>query len=235
MPNAYFQFKQFRIEQDRCSMKVTTEGCLLGALVSVNGGEKSILDIGTGTGLLALMLAQRSDAQISAVELSIDEADQATENFKQNLWHERMQVWLTSIQDFAANSDHQYDLIVSNPPFFKDHLRSGKAKDQAIHSDRLSLEDLAQSVAGLLIEQGRFWVIYPDYEFGRFVTVAKTHGLILQVTYIIYDRPGKSIFRKIGVFAFAPQLNPASEVLFIKEADGRYSERFQQLVEPYYL
>lgn len=235
MPNTYFKFKQFRIEQDRCSMKVTTEGCLLGALVSMNGGEKSILDIGTGTGLLALMIAQRSHARIDAVELSHDAADQAKENFKQNPWHERMHVWLTSIQDFVANSHHQYDLIVSNPPFYKGHLKSGKAKDQAIHRDLLSLEDLAQSVVGLLQKSGCFWVIYPDYEFEQFVKVAETYGLILQITYIIYDRPGKPIFRKIGVFRFDLQPNPVSEVLFIKEADGRYSERFQQLVEPYYL
>lgn len=235
MPNTYFQFKQFRIEQDRCSMKVTTEGCLLGALVSMDGKEDTILDVGTGTGLLALMLAQRSQAMIDAVELSQDAAEQAAINFQKSPWSERLNSWTEAIQNFSQHTDQQYDLIVSNPPFFKGHLKSGKAKDQAIHNDDLSFEELTCSVIRLLKQAGRFWVIYPEYEFEFFAAVAKKHGLSLQNQFEIYDRPGKRMFRKIGVFGFESIVKPVSEVISIKETDGAYSQRFQSLVAPYYL
>lgn len=234
MPNTYFQFKQFRIEQDRSAMKVTTEGCLLGSLVSLRGDEQHVLDIGTGTGLLALMIAQRSMAKIDAVELSLAVAEQAAGNFKNSPWLERLNIWKGAIQDYAASANLKYDLIVSNPPFFKGHLKSGKAKDQAIHSDNLSFEDLCQSVVNLLKEKGLFWVIYPVHEFDQFVAIARSQGLLLQREYAIYDRPGKSTFRKIGVFGYtATELQ--REELFIKTEAGAYSERFQGLVEEYYL
>ncbi|MDW3195167.1 MAG: methyltransferase [Cytophagales bacterium] len=235
MPNTYFQFKQFRIEQGQTAMKVTTEGCLLGALVSLEGSEQQILDIGTGTGLLALMIAQRSEAKIDAVELSSDAANQSTGNFDNSPWSERLSVWNGAIQEFASVADQKYDLIVSNPPFFKGHLKSGKAKDQAIHSDDLSLEDLCQSVINLLKQKGLLWVIYPSYEFDQMVEVAKSQGLLLQKQFEIYDRPEKSIFRKVGVFGCYKQDEPESEVIFIKEENGTYSDRFQGLVAPYYL
>lgn len=234
MPNTHFQFKQFRIEQDRTSMKVTTEGCLLGALVSLEGIEQHVLDIGTGTGLLSLMIAQRSGAIIDAVELSAEAANQAAENFKQSPWSERLSVWIGAIQDYAEGAHQKYDLIVSNPPFFKGHLKSGKAKDQAIHSDHLSLEDLCRSVVDLMSESGVFWVIYPAYEFDQMVGVAKSQGLLLQKQFEVYDRPGKPIFRKVGVFGFG-HVELLEEQIFIKEKDGEYSLRFQDLVKNYYL
>ncbi len=215
-------------------MKVTTEGCLLGALVALTGDEKTILDIGTGTGLLSLMIAQRSQSNIEAVELAKEAAEQASENFCNSSWKGRLKVWEGSIQEFAK-ADRKYDLIISNPPFFKGHLKSGKAKDQAIHNDELPLEDLADSVVNLMSGQGSFWVIYPAYEFDQFVAIAKAKQLNLQSQFEIYDRPGKPVFRKIGVFGFEENLERDSETIFIKEAGGMYSPRFQQLIRDYYL
>ena len=235
MPNSYFQFKQFRVKQDRSDMKVTTEGCLLGALVALHGDEEHILDIGTGTGLLSLMLAQRSTGTIDAVELSEAAAQQAAENFENSPWKERLHVYQGTIQDYAKFAGKCYDLIVSNPPFFKDHLKSGKAKDRAIHNDDLPPEDLAQSVKQLLARQGRLWVIYPAYEFEQFLKVAAGHHLLLQHQYEIYDRPGKPIFRVIGVFGFEEKEDPDHALIYIKESEGGYSSRFQGLVEAYYL
>lgn len=235
MPNSFFQFKQFRVDQGRSSMKVTTEGCLLGALVALEGDEKTILDIGTGTGLLALMIAQRTSANIEAVELASEAAEQAADNFKNSPWKDRLKVWEGAIQDYAVKADRNYDLIVANPPFFKGHLKSGKAKDQAIHNDELSFDDLAHAVAKLLNEQGHFWVIYPAFEFDQFVMIAKAQNLILQNQFEIYDRPGRLIFRKIGVFGFDEITNPKPETIHIKEVDGAYSPRFLELIEDYYL
>ncbi len=235
MPNTYFQFKQFRIEQDRCALKVTTEGCLLGALVTLDGKEKYVLDIGTGTGLLSLMIAQRSGAIVYAVELAPEAVEQANENFKISPWNDRMTVIHEGIQAFAQRKERKYDLIVSNPPFFKGHLKSGKAKDRAIHNDELPFKDLALAVANLLGAQGRFWVIYPEFQFEQFVASANLEGLSLQVQYLIHDRPERPIFRKIGVFGFKEIAVPETEILCIKESNGTYSDRFRGLVEAYYL
>lgn len=235
MPNSFFQFRQFRIEQGQSSMKVTTEGCLLGALVVLKDNEQTILDIGTGTGLLALMIAQRSQASIDAVELASDAAEQASANFKNSPWQDRLGVWEGTIQEYASEANKYYDLIVANPPFFKGHLKSGKAKDQAIHNDELSLTDLVYSVVKLLKRKGRFWVIYPAYEFDQFVAQAKSRHLHLQCEFEIYDRPGKPIFRKIGVLGFDEVVDLEKEVIFIKEEGGAYSPRFSELIKNYYL
>lgn len=234
MPNNYFQFKQFRVEQGLASMKVTTEGCLLGALVKVTGSEHQILDIGTGTGLLSLMLAQRSGAHIDAIEIDHDAFHQARENFEQSPWSERLKAHHGSIQEYQRQPLIRYDLIISNPPFFQNHLKSGKARDQAIHNDELSFGDLAKAVSTLLKDDGKFWVIYPGYEFQEFMTVAGNHGLKLIKKYEVFDRPTKPLFRNIGVFGFDDFGRTEEEELFIKASDGKYSPRFREVIREYY-
>lgn len=236
MPNTYFQFKQFRVSQDRCAMKVTTEGCLLGALVNLHGNEQQILDIGTGTGLLSLMLAQRSGARIDAVELDTDAAQQASENFEQSPWADRLTVKQGLVQELVPLMNvSNYDLIVSNPPFFKGHLKSGTSKDRAIHNDELSTVDLAEAVAKWLTKDGRLWVIYPRYEFEQFISSAKIQYLKLERVFDVYDRPGKPLFRKVGVFGFSADGDVQSEDIVLKDESGEYSDRFRKLVQPYYL
>ena len=121
MPNDYFKFKQFTIHQDKCAMKVGTDGVLLGAWAEC-ANAKGILDIGTGTGLIALMIAQRSNAKIDAVEIDETASKQAKENIKKSLWNDRIEILNISFQDFSKSTNEKYDLIVSNPPYFQNSL-----------------------------------------------------------------------------------------------------------------
>jgi len=122
MPNHYFQFKEFLINQDKSSMKVTTDGCLFGAIID-HEEAKQILDIGAGTGLLSLMMSQKiSDAKVTAVEIDSSCAIECAANFEASRWKDRLKIINVSIQEFAENSDQKFDLIVSNPPFYQNHF-----------------------------------------------------------------------------------------------------------------
>ena len=137
MANQYFQFKQFTVQQDACAMKVTTDACLFGAWVAnrINGLDlkgKHFLDIGTGTGLLSLMVAQQTDASIDAVEIETAAANQAQENFEQSPWNNKLFLHNSSIQTFIPQ--HKYDFIFTNPPFFFNDLKSkNHARNIALH------------------------------------------------------------------------------------------------------
>src|SRR5664280_2075596 len=120
--NKWFEFKQFRVEQSKAAMKVGTDGVILGAWTSVDNASR-ILDVGTGTGLIALMLAQRSNAAIDAVEIDDDAYCEAKFNFEQSPWKERLKIFHSDFNAFSKEYGHQYDLIVSNPPFFIDSLK----------------------------------------------------------------------------------------------------------------
>ncbi len=160
-----FQFKKFSVEQDRTPMKVGTDGVLLGAWVAVDGSQRRILDIGTGTGLIALMLAQRSDSKcrIDCVEIDSESAAQARENVARSEWGDRVTVYNSDIKSFEA--EHKYDLIVSNPPYFVGSLHSPDvARSVARHTIDLSFRDLALSVVRLLNGGGRFALILPVEE-----------------------------------------------------------------------
>ena len=147
MSNSYFQFKQFTVFHDRCAMKVGTDGVLLGAWTRTGQGC-SILDIGTGTGLIALILAQRiPDARITAVELDREAALQAAENVRNSPWAARIEVVEADIRQYATRVSHPFDIIVSNPPFFNSSLHSpSEARTQARHTDSLSYAELFQGV-----------------------------------------------------------------------------------------
>ncbi|MET4758482.1 tRNA1(Val) (adenine(37)-N6)-methyltransferase [Endozoicomonas sp. NE40] len=147
--NTYFQFKQFRVDQDQCAMKVTMDACLFGALVDVEESQR-ILDIGTGTGLLSLMAAQRSSAHIDAVELDDDAARQARQNVAQSPWSDRITVTQSAIQQFFGAPDG-YDTIICNPPFFENSLKAANDKrTMARHTESLSFSDLVQATSRLL-------------------------------------------------------------------------------------
>ncbi|MEE0972800.1 MAG: methyltransferase, partial [Paludibacteraceae bacterium] len=159
MRNSFFRFKQFTVYQDRCAMKVGTDGVLLGVLADVSKATR-ILDIGTGTGLIALMLAQRQkDAHVDAIEIDEQAAQQAQENIAQSPFC-YIHVHTTALQ--AYNSTQPYDLIVSNPPYFVDSLKApNAARNLARHTDSLSFADLLQGAERLLHNDGCFWVILP--------------------------------------------------------------------------
>ncbi len=164
MANNYFKFKQFTIQQGGCAMKVTTDACLFGAWVASNIQEnlyyiKRILDIGTGTGLLSVMLAQQSPAYIDSVEIDTDAAQQAQTNFKGVLWQGGLKVYETAIQHFIGKP---YDFIITNPPFFDNDLKSDDVKrNLALHSSALSLEELLANITRLLLPTGQFAILLP--------------------------------------------------------------------------
>ena len=163
--NTFFQFKQFRIDQGQTAMKVTTEGCLFGAWVASQvQNAKSVLDIGSGTGLLSLMLAQKlQDAQIHGVELNEDAAPQADQNFKESPWGERLFIHQQKIQEFQDTQ--KFDLIISNPPFFKQSLNSPDANvNLARHDDSMSQQDLIKAIKLNLNQEGLAFILYPERE-----------------------------------------------------------------------
>jgi tRNA1Val (adenine37-N6)-methyltransferase len=233
MANSWFQFQQFRVNQDRCAMKISTDAVMLGALAeALMPGE--ILDVGTGTGVIALMLAQRfPEAQIQAVEIDAEAASQALENFRSNTFSERMQLWEGSFQDFEPQQ--KYDLIVSNPPYFPDHLKSSDVqRNMALHTDELSFQDLLGKVVELLVEDGQFWVILPPRQMQDFQKEAASHGLFSRAKFTLQDKPRKRIQREICAFS-RNQNEFETSAIFIKNEDGTPHESYSDLVSGFLL
>jgi tRNA1Val (adenine37-N6)-methyltransferase len=230
-----FQFKQFMVQQDQTAMKVTTDACILGAYTSLENATK-VLDIGTGTGLIAMMLAQRSKAQFSAVELDDNAYQQAVENVQNSIFKEQITVFHQSIQDFVENNKgSSFELIVSNPPFFQNHLKSEQEKrNKALHTDTLSFEDLLASVIKLLSANGRFVVLLPAYESTVLENLALQEGLYPHKKLLIRHRDGSKILRIITTFGFAEQ-ETIQEELLIRNLDESYTAQFSTLLKEYYL
>lgn len=228
MPNTYFRFKQFTVHQDQTAMKVCTDACILGAYTAV-GQARRVLDIGTGTGLLALMLAQRaSEARIDAVELELDAYKQAVENVQASPFAHQIQVHQTAIQNFFPTQ--KYDLIVTNPPFYTQHLQAGKAKqDNAWHTNTLPTQDVLQAVVRLLDSAGKAWVLLPWYQMNLFTEEARNLGLYPQQILHIHTLPTKPIWRVITAFGFEYQATCLPETLCVTE------QPFQDLMKEYYL
>ena len=235
MSNSWFQFQQFRVEQGRCAMKISTDAVLLGSLVQ-SDDPKQILDIGTGTGVIALMLAQRFPAaQLTALELDPEAASQAKENCEQSPFSQRLTVLQGRFQDFLV--EERFDLLVSNPPFFPDHLPTSDPKrQQALHTDSLSFEELLYKASQLLAPSGSFWVILPPRQMQDFIQYATAHGLFPGTRVGIRDSAAKPIHREVVCFSFSESLTPAlPEELFLKNDDGSYSERYQLLISGFLL
>ncbi len=180
MMNDSFEFKQFIINQDKCAMKIGTDGVLLGAWA--NSKEAfSILDIGTGTGVIALQLAQRTYAElIDALEIDADTFEQAVENFEQSDWGDRLFCYHASLQEFVDEIDEKYDFIISNPPFFNSTYKEGEISDKRVlarHSESLSYKELLSSTSKLLSKIGECAFIIPFDEEDIFLRIAEGLGL----------------------------------------------------------
>ncbi|MFN3490158.1 MAG: tRNA1(Val) (adenine(37)-N6)-methyltransferase [Emticicia sp.] len=234
MPKNSFTFKQFSISQDRCAMKVCTDACILGASTEVENVHR-ILDIGTGTGLLSLMLAQRTNAQIEAVEIDEDAYQQAFMNVQTSVFVEKIKVYHQRIQDFISTEN--YDLIISNPPFYQQSLKSSDAKaNKALHAVELSFDDLIDSVLRLLNLDGKFVVLLPPFEIEKLIQIAQKKGLYLSKKMSIRHDESKPIFRVIATFQTKKVHNLEEKTLIIHNEDGKtYSNKFRDLLKDYYL
>jgi len=240
MPNNYFQFKQFTIQQEDCAMKVCTDACLFGAwagdkVKSKKSKVKRVLDIGSGTGLLSLMLAQQTDAVIDAAEIDEAAAMQAGQNFEASPWKERLHLYRTSIQQFNLSANQLYNFIISNPPFFENDLRSDdKKRNLALHADELSLEELFVNIGRLLKEDGNFAVLLPYHRSNYFEQLATKEKYFLLEKLLVKQTPGHPYFRSMLLFGKTPATAIQKEITIRKE-DGQYTAEFIELLKDYYL
>jgi len=240
MANSYFRFKQFTIEQEHCAMKVCTDACLFGSLLPTasGGGEaiKRVLDIGTGTGLLSLMYAQKnSNVFIDAVEIDEAAAKQAKENFEASPWNRRLKVHHASIQQFSESIHQQYDLIIANPPFFENDLRSNDSKRNiALHNDALQLENLLSVIQKLLTENGNFAVLLPYHRTGYFQQMATAKGFYLAEKILVKQTPIHAYFRSMLFFSSLHVETRSSEIV-IQNETREYTPGFALLLKDYYL
>lgn len=241
MSNSYFQFKRFTVQQEKTAMKVCTDACLFGAWVAKEIGDEkatieNILDIGAGTGLLSLMLAQKTNAVIEAVEVDEEAAQQAKENFEASPWKERLNVHHLSIQQFQEVTDQRYDVIISNPPFFQDSLRSdNEKKNLAKHVAGLSFDRLAAIVTNLLKETGAFYVLLSYVDFPLFEDAANKQNLFLQHQVNVRQTLLHTYFRTIGIFSKQLPAEVKHEEISIKQISNLYSKEFTDLLKGYYL
>jgi tRNA1Val (adenine37-N6)-methyltransferase len=219
-------------------MKVGTDAVLLGAWVKTYGVRR-VLDIGTGTGVIALMLAQKSGAEIDAIDIDPDAVAEAKENAAKCPWKERVHVQHVSLQDFSRIADHHYDLIVSNPPYFVDSLPSSEAnRTAARHTVHLSFEDLITGAKKLLNKDGKLYVILPVKEGEQFIELAAENGLHLRRITRVRSTPDKTEKRLLMQFGFSakPQV---SESVLVMEKDPQvrhsYTDEYKELTRDYYL
>ena len=239
MPNDYFQFQQFRVEQGDCAMKVSTDACLLGAAADLTGATR-LLDIGTGTGLLALMAAQRhASVEIVAVEIAETAAAQAAANVAGSPWNGRIRVRAQGLAEYAATQPSSFSHIICNPPFFRRSLRSpDAARSTARHTaeDTLSFNTLANFAQEFLQPAGLLTVLLPPPEMQAFAQVAAADGLYPATRLVVRHRPGSRPLRYITGFRRAPGAVRETE-LIIRSADDdtQYSTEFRALLAGFYL
>jgi tRNA1Val (adenine37-N6)-methyltransferase len=235
MPNDFFNFKQFTISQDKCAMKVGTDGVLLGAWTNTNNKNK-ILDIGSGSGLISLMLAQRCDAEIYSVEIDENAANQSKENILNSPWSSRLHIVNTSIQKFTIETDHKFDLIVSNPPYFINSLKpSANKRVLARHTDSLSHQDILISTTKLLSENGLLAIILPYAEACLFIVEAAKFGVFCVRKTNVKPKPHTPVKRLLMEFSFSPA-PCAEDILIIETSENKvYSDKYKTLTNEFYL
>lgn len=229
-----FRFRQFSVRHDRVSMKVGTDSVLLGAWADVSGAKR-ILDVGSGSGLIALLLAQRTspDVRIDAVELSHDDYVQGKENIEASPWAARMQSFHIAIQKFTA--EHLYDLIVTNPPYFNNSLQSPDNKRTAVrHAVTLTFKEILASANRLISPTGKLAVILPPEEANRFLSVAIEFNLHCVRKTMVRTGMRKTIERVIFELSAFP-FRYAQKELILFDEQRRPSDDYRRLVKPFYL
>jgi tRNA1Val (adenine37-N6)-methyltransferase len=218
-------------------MKIGTDGILLGAWTPIEHRPFSVLDIGAGTGILALMLAQRSSAeQIDALEIDEEAFEQCVENFENSLWSDRLYCYHAGLDEFMEEPEDEYDLIVSNPPFYSENYKTeSEQRDLARFQDALPFEDLIEAASVLLSENGIFSVIIPYKEESKFIGLAKECNLFpLKITRV-KGTPTTDVKRSLLAFSFAEKTNFPINELIIETARHQYTEDYIALTKEFYL
>ncbi|MCD4696593.1 MAG: methyltransferase [Bacteroidales bacterium] len=230
-----FHFKEFTVYDRQSAMKLSTDAVLLGAWTNISG-SKRILDIGTGCGVIALMLAQRSKALIDAVDIHSPSITEATENFRMSLWESRLKSIHSDVLKFSETTTHKYDLIVSNPPFFTNSLKSPKESvNISKHNDVLSFDDLIKSVGNLLDQNGRFSVILPANNLKGFDIKARLSCLFPIRQTLIYPKREKEANRILIEYSPLKSETTLKTSLIIREKNNSYSDEYIQLTRDFYL
>ena len=236
-----FTFKQFQVNQDRCAMKIGTDGVLLGAWTPLINNPFNVLDIGAGTGILSLMLAQRSNAApnnvgiIDAIEIDEDAYEQCVENFEASPWGDKLFCFHAGLDEFVDEPEDEYDLIISNPPFYTDDYKSdNSSRDLARFEDALPFEELIEAAALLLSDNGIFSVIIPYKEEDRFIAMCKELDLFpLKITRV-KGTPTSEIKRSLLAFCRMEQ-TPLIDELVIEISRHNYTPEYIELTKEFYL
>ncbi|WP_291727382.1 tRNA1(Val) (adenine(37)-N6)-methyltransferase [Bernardetia sp.] len=248
--NQIFQFKKFSINQEDCAMKICTDACIFGACIDISESE-SILDIGTGTGLLSLMIAQRTEnnpnpSQITAIEIEENAFLRAKENFENSDYRKRLSIFNFAIQDFSKNTTLEYEHIISNPPFFLHQQKTeNTSKNLALHSEALSFDELLVAIQKLLSTSGKCDILLPAFEMDIFIKKAEQYGLFPQRKLNILNRKEDmdKIFRVITRFR-RTQNEVVEEKTFVIykskeekniELNRGYTDEFVELLKDFYL
>ncbi|MBR9854387.1 MAG: methyltransferase [Algicola sp.] len=231
-----FKFKEFTIHQDQSAMKVGTDGVLLGAWANLEHEPNAILDIGAGTGLIALQLAQRSMAEvIDAIELDDSAYEQCVANFEDSPWADRLFCYHAGFDEFVDEMDDQYDLIVSNPPFYSETMDSGNvSRDQARQNSSLPFDELVNGVSKFLSNNGVFAVIVPFKEEEAFIKLAKNVGLYPNRITRVKGNPNVEYKRSLMEFSHYNN-EPKIYTLVIENGRHQYTEEYIALTKAFYL
>jgi tRNA1Val (adenine37-N6)-methyltransferase len=241
-----FKFKQFDVVNERSAMRVNTDGVLLGAAMTLKDGDRRLLDIGTGTGTIALMAAQRlagipgqagnDGVRIDAIDIDEPSASEAAKNFEQSPWAESLRAHNMSLDEFAANSSEIYDLIFSNPPYFENSLTApDERKSTARHtSDGLSYRDIFAFAGERLAAEGRVAFVLPADQENDLCRYARMMGFHLFRIVRIRTVPRKAPSRMIAEFSRQRVQAPAEELLTIQDA-GNYTPEYLALTKDFYL
>lgn len=241
MPNAYFQFKQFIVRQDQCAMKVTTDACLFGAWVAREASRKQptvdsqkLLDIGAGTGLLSLMVAQKNNGSVDAIEVDALAATQAAENVAVSPWSERISVLHKDV--LLWQPPVRYDCIFSNPPFYENELKSIKeTKNIAHHDQGLKLAELLLFINNNLADEGYFFLLLPAKREKELTSLLANHRFFLQQKVLVQQTLKHQPFRLMIQGRRQKLENVAQEKISIKDENDAYSTAFISLLKNYYL
>jgi tRNA1Val (adenine37-N6)-methyltransferase len=232
-----FQFKQFSVNQDQTAMKIGTDGVLLGAWTPIENNPKSVLDIGTGTGIIALMLAQRSEAeQIDALEIDESAYEQAVENFENSPWGDRLFCFHAGLDEFVDDPEDEYDLIVSNPPFFSEDYRSeNEQRDLARFQEAMPFEELVEAADLLLSENGIFSVIIPFNEEDRFIELCAEFELFPIKVTRVKGASNTKIIRSLLAFKRYELAVLTADELVIEISRHEYTPEYISLTKDFYL